>query len=159
HTIKTFSWLQGNPYPGFALLTLVPPPPAANTSIVDPGATTLAVAKCALPPQLYIYAWYLALAALSLLACFLHALLDARASPSRLPLARRYWPFALVPSADPEADDDYDGGHRGRGKNRSPAPTAASASAVARSAALLFAETVLAAGASHAAALAISVWL
>ncbi|KAJ1550596.1 hypothetical protein HK405_000230, partial [Cladochytrium tenue] len=62
HSIKTFSWLQGNKYPGYAVLTLVPP----DASI---ASRAYALEKCALPPQLHIYKWYAALGVLTVLYC------------------------------------------------------------------------------------------
>ncbi|KAI8910526.1 Metallo-dependent phosphatase-like protein [Powellomyces hirtus] len=61
-TVATFSWMQGNHFPGFGLLTLRP----ANV----PGTTdaTFKFAACHLPPQLRIYFWYIALLLITLLA-------------------------------------------------------------------------------------------
>ncbi|KNC97928.1 uncharacterized protein SPPG_06918 [Spizellomyces punctatus DAOM BR117] len=54
HTIATFSWMQGNHYPGFALLTL-------------PQAGSPTLQACTLAPQLRIYIWYIFLAILTFL--------------------------------------------------------------------------------------------
>ncbi|KAJ3155629.1 hypothetical protein HDU89_006597 [Geranomyces variabilis] len=58
-TVATFSWLQGNHYPGFALLTLTPP---SST-----GAHA-SYSACALLPQMLIYAWYAAFAIVTIVA-------------------------------------------------------------------------------------------
>lgn len=54
HSIATFSWLQGNPYPAFALLSLRPSD-AAPRFFHEPSYK---IQICQLPPQLYIYPWY-----------------------------------------------------------------------------------------------------
>ncbi|KAI9350016.1 Metallo-dependent phosphatase-like protein, partial [Zopfochytrium polystomum] len=59
HTIATFSWLQGNVYPGFAVLSLTDPSTAPSFDAAH------RIGKCALPPQLRIYGWYVTLAGLS----------------------------------------------------------------------------------------------
>ncbi|KAJ3035046.1 hypothetical protein HDV00_004372 [Rhizophlyctis rosea] len=88
HTIATFSFLQGNLYPGFGLLSLKPPPD--NTT----NAPTFAFETCGLAPQLIIYEWYLALAVLTLLLAPLWAGWSRRHSgPAyvEIPLYQQRW--------------------------------------------------------------------
>ncbi|ORY47382.1 Metallo-dependent phosphatase [Rhizoclosmatium globosum] len=64
HSIATFSWLQGNIYPGFALL-------AVNSDVSgvrDESAHQ--IGKCSLPPQLLIYKWYIWFLVITLVGCF-----------------------------------------------------------------------------------------
>ncbi|KAI8823893.1 Metallo-dependent phosphatase-like protein [Chytriomyces cf. hyalinus JEL632] len=64
HSIKTFSWLQGNLYPGFALLSL-------NADVQGLQDTSgFQIGKCALPPQRDIYQWYIYLAGISFIGSF-----------------------------------------------------------------------------------------
>ncbi|KAI8844246.1 hypothetical protein BC829DRAFT_400395 [Chytridium lagenaria] len=63
HSIKTFSWLQGNHFPGFAVLSLSPNPPFGLDK-------SLHIAKCALPPQIRFYIWYIVLAFITLVLSF-----------------------------------------------------------------------------------------
>jgi hypothetical protein len=61
HTIGTFSWLQGNIYPSFGLMSIRP-----NDQIKyleDSPSFTLDI--CSLPPQLLIYTWYILLAVIT----------------------------------------------------------------------------------------------
>ncbi|KAJ3322939.1 hypothetical protein HDV06_002598 [Boothiomyces sp. JEL0866] len=63
HSLATFSWLQGNIYPGFGVMSLRPnfAPPSA------PGSPSFQLKACPLPPQLHIYMWYIALLIISLI--------------------------------------------------------------------------------------------
>jgi hypothetical protein len=62
-TIGTFSWLQGNLWPSVAVVLL-----RAETN-----AAALETVVCFLPPQMYIYFWYVACAAATLVTCMLLA--------------------------------------------------------------------------------------
>ncbi|KAJ3356823.1 hypothetical protein HDU83_009635 [Entophlyctis luteolus] len=68
HSIATFSWLQGNIFPGFALLSLNPD----TQGIRDSSAHALRT--CSLPPQLKIYNWYITLLLISVFGCFVMGL-------------------------------------------------------------------------------------
>ncbi|KAI9326848.1 Metallo-dependent phosphatase-like protein [Obelidium mucronatum] len=70
HSIATFSWLQGNIYPGFALLSLN----GANNGLNDSSAHK--IGKCSLPPQLLIYKWYIWLLVFTLVGCFILAVFN-----------------------------------------------------------------------------------
>jgi hypothetical protein len=64
HTIATFSWLQGNHFPGYALLTLYP------SAVITPNTSnhpTFQIEKCGLPPQIRIYMWYIVLLIITIL--------------------------------------------------------------------------------------------
>jgi hypothetical protein len=65
-TVGTFSWLQGNPYPSFALVSLYPGNKGKSSS-ADHLEPVVAVNICFGPQQLYIYYSYIVLACLSLL--------------------------------------------------------------------------------------------
>jgi hypothetical protein len=62
HTVRTFSWMQGNRRPGFGMLALAP---RADRAGVDAAYVT-----CLLPDQLGILYGYLALLAASLAVFF-----------------------------------------------------------------------------------------
>lgn len=62
-TVGTFSWLQGNLWPSVAVVLL-----RANT---DPVAVETVV--CFLPPQMYIYFWYVTCAIATMIASILFA--------------------------------------------------------------------------------------
>ncbi|KAI8927166.1 Metallo-dependent phosphatase-like protein [Entophlyctis helioformis] len=62
HTISTFSWLQGNPYPAYGILTLRP----ESATPRSPTAPSFELRICSLPPQLYLYFWYIALLVVAL---------------------------------------------------------------------------------------------
>nr|KAJ3418365.1 hypothetical protein HK105_008401 [Polyrhizophydium stewartii] len=63
HTIGTFSWLQGNPYPSFGVMSLRP----TFAEPLSPLSPTFELKVCSLPPQMYIYFWYIALLVFSIL--------------------------------------------------------------------------------------------
>jgi hypothetical protein len=63
-TIGTFSWLQGNLWPSVAVVLL-------RATAHEPALVETVV--CFLPPQMYIYFWYVACAAATLVACVLLA--------------------------------------------------------------------------------------
>ena len=66
HSIGTFSWLQGNIYPSFGVMTLR----KANAEPIDVSLPSFSLEICSLPAQLTIYEWYIALALLSLAGIF-----------------------------------------------------------------------------------------
>ena len=53
HSIPTFSWLQGNIYPAFGMLSL--------RDMFSPNEQNrdLTLEECALPPQMLVYIWYI----------------------------------------------------------------------------------------------------
>jgi hypothetical protein len=63
HTLATFSWLQGNRYPAFGMLSLR----ESHIYPYTPQAPPQAIKTCSLPPQLPIYGWYAALYVLTVL--------------------------------------------------------------------------------------------
>ncbi|KAJ3025046.1 UNVERIFIED_CONTAM: hypothetical protein HDU68_007536 [Siphonaria sp. JEL0065] len=71
HSIATFSWLQGNIYPGFALLSLNG---AGVTGLSD--SKSHKIAKCSLPPQLLIYKWYIWFLVATLVGCIVLAIVN-----------------------------------------------------------------------------------
>ncbi|KAI8820830.1 Metallo-dependent phosphatase-like protein, partial [Fimicolochytrium jonesii] len=63
YTVATFSWMQGNVHPGYALLTLLPSHAAPHPTT---PTQTFALATCPLPPQIPVYIWYAFLALITL---------------------------------------------------------------------------------------------
>ena len=56
HTLSTFSWLQGNLYPGYGLLSITPSDP-----VKEPTVTA-----CPLPPQILLYVSYIVMLVITL---------------------------------------------------------------------------------------------
>ncbi|KAJ3413088.1 hypothetical protein HDV05_008542 [Chytridiales sp. JEL 0842] len=81
HSIATFSWLQGNHFPGFAVMTLTNPKSTKRTS-----ADTFTIEKCWLAPQIRIYMWYIALLIATVVGCFALAIQEQSQGYSLLPL-------------------------------------------------------------------------
>jgi len=76
-TIGTFSWLQGNLYPSFALVT-----------VQENG---LQVTMCRTPNQLGIYVWYIALGVISILV-----ILFVQFNSNRQTLGERQWRYSVL---------------------------------------------------------------
>eukprot|EP00842_Homolaphlyctis_polyrhiza_P000012 jgi/Hompol1/1010/HPOL_004493-RA len=57
HTVGTFSWLQGNPYPSFGVMSLR----LNRAQPIKSDSPSLQMNICSLPPQLHIYIWYIVL--------------------------------------------------------------------------------------------------
>ncbi|OAJ40974.1 hypothetical protein BDEG_24645 [Batrachochytrium dendrobatidis JEL423] len=70
HSIGTFSFLQGNPYPSFGVLSLR----SAGAPPYHHDTPSLALHICSLPPQKYIYIWYIALGFIAIIWTCLQAL-------------------------------------------------------------------------------------
>ncbi|KAI8615342.1 Metallo-dependent phosphatase-like protein [Chytriomyces sp. MP71] len=65
HSVASFSWLMGNVYPGFALLSL-------NGDVKGVGdGSGWRMQTCALVPQLVVYRWYIWLLVISVVGTFL----------------------------------------------------------------------------------------
>jgi hypothetical protein len=63
HSIGTFSWLQGNIYPSFGVMSLR----GLNDEPYKPDSPSYILDICSLPPQLYYYKWYAVLFGLTVL--------------------------------------------------------------------------------------------
>ncbi|KAI8911624.1 Metallo-dependent phosphatase-like protein [Gorgonomyces haynaldii] len=68
HTISTFSWLQGNPYPAYGVLSLKP----KDGAPLSQDAPNYQLDVCSLPSQLNIYPWYVVMFLLTLLDAYFH---------------------------------------------------------------------------------------
>ncbi|KAJ3195788.1 hypothetical protein HK101_011043 [Irineochytrium annulatum] len=88
HSIATFSWLQGNHFPGFAVLSLSPS---------HLGADGISIGKCAVPPQIRIYTWYIALLALTMIGAVGVSIRTVKASSKT---------YVEIPMFRPDRDAD-----------------------------------------------------
>jgi hypothetical protein len=63
HSVGTFSWLQGNIYPSFGVMSFRP----LYVTPANPNAPSFDLKICSLPPQLLIYGWYSAFGLISII--------------------------------------------------------------------------------------------
>jgi ethanolamine phosphate phosphodiesterase len=63
HSIGTFSWLQGNIHPSYGVMSFRP----LYEQPYLPNSPSFDLDVCSLPPQLFIYFWYIAFTFISIL--------------------------------------------------------------------------------------------
>lgn len=94
-TVGTFSWLQGNLWPSFAVVQLRPATAARQAS--------LRTHVCFLPPQMLVYNWYIVATLGTLLSLVLLARAPAQHSETLLALVVRHrtcrWRWLVVHAA------------------------------------------------------------